>query len=137
MSELNNTVVVQGNYNNIPTQITSNTSVVNIIEGLTLSITADKQNWVSDNLTYTITLENNAELTYTTAVITDIIDTDLVTFIDGSVEIDDAKAQPSEYNYNADTKTLTITLGDVPKDTTKKILFKVKKKIRQAFQASE
>lgn len=128
MSELNNTVVVQGNYNNIPTQITSNTSVVNIIEGLTLSITADKQNWVSDNLTYTITLENKAELTYTTAVVTDTIDTDLVTFIDGSVEIDDAKAQPSEYNYNADTKTLTITLGDVPKDTTKKILFKVKKK---------
>lgn len=128
MSELNNTAVVQGTYNNIPTQITSNTSVVNIIEGLTLNKLADKENWGSGNLTYTITLENKTDTTYVSPVITDIINTDLVDFVNDSVMIDDVKAEASEYSYSTDTKTLTINLSDIPKDTTRKVTFMVKKK---------
>lgn len=45
MNELNNTVTATGNYNNIPTSLTSNTSIVNMIEGLTLTKDADKKNW--------------------------------------------------------------------------------------------
>lgn len=37
MNELNNIVTSTGSYNNIPTSLTSNTSVVNIIEGLTIT----------------------------------------------------------------------------------------------------
>lgn len=55
MNELNNTASANGTYNNIPTSVTSNTSVVNMIEGLTLTKEADKQNWSSGDLTYTIT----------------------------------------------------------------------------------
>lgn len=128
MSELNNTAVVQGTYNNIPTQITSNTSVVNIIEGLTLNKLADKENWGSGNLTYTITLENKTDTTYVSPVITDVINTDLVDFVNDSVMIDDVKAEASEYSYSTDTKTLTINLSDIPKDTTRKVTFMVKKK---------
>lgn len=43
MNELNNTATSLGTYNNIPTSLTSNTSVVNIIEGLTLTKDADKK----------------------------------------------------------------------------------------------
>lgn len=128
MSELNNTAVVQGTYNNIPTQITSNTSVVNIIEGLTLNKLADKENWGSGNLTYTITLENKTDTTYVSPVITDVINTDLVDFVNDSVMIDDVKAEASEYSYSTDTKTLTINLSDITKDTTRKVTFMVKKK---------
>lgn len=128
MSELNNTAVVQGTYNNIPTQITSNTSVVNIIEGLTLNKLADKENWGSGNLTYTITLENKTDITYVSPVITDVINTDLVDFVNDSVMIDDVKAESSEYSYSTDTKTLTINLSDITKDTTRKVTFMVKKK---------
>lgn len=57
MNELNNTVNAVGNYNSIPTSLTSNTSVVTMIEGLTLTKDEDKKNWSSGNLTYKITLQ--------------------------------------------------------------------------------
>ena len=41
INELNNIVTAVRNYNNIPTTLTSNTSVVNIIEGLSLHKEAD------------------------------------------------------------------------------------------------
>ena len=34
MNELTNTVTSNGTYNNVPTELTSNVSVVNIIDGL-------------------------------------------------------------------------------------------------------
>lgn len=43
MNELNNTATSLGTYNSIPTSLTSNTSVVNMIEGLTLPKDADKK----------------------------------------------------------------------------------------------
>ncbi len=50
MSELNNTATPIGNYNSVPTSLTSNTSVVNMVEGLSLTKEADKDNWVVDIL---------------------------------------------------------------------------------------
>lgn len=45
MNELTNIVTAVGNYNNVSTSITSNTSVVNLVSGLTITKEADKQNW--------------------------------------------------------------------------------------------
>ena len=59
MNELENTVTSVGNYNNIQTTLTSNTSKVNIISGLTLTKEADKQNWSDGYLTYIITIDNH------------------------------------------------------------------------------
>ena len=44
MNELNNLVIAVGNYNSVPTFLTSNTSVVNMIEGLTITKTVNKTN---------------------------------------------------------------------------------------------
>ena len=41
-TELTNTVKTVGNYNNIPTSITSDALVVTMISGLTITKTADK-----------------------------------------------------------------------------------------------
>ena len=57
MNELNNIATAVGNYNNISTSLTSNLSVVNIVDGLILTKDADKKNWSSGNLTYTIEIE--------------------------------------------------------------------------------
>lgn len=128
MNELNNIVTATGQYNNIPTSLTSNTSVVNMIEGLTLTKEADKQNWSSGDLTYTITLTNNTDQTYSTPVIKDVINTSLVEFVKGSVVINDTPATESQYSYDEGSSTLTINLSDVGPSSTTTLTFRVTKK---------
>lgn len=128
MSELSNTATSVGLYNNISTSLTSNTSVVNIVEGLTLKKTADKTNWGSGNLTYTITIDNQADETYVKPVVTDVIDTTFVDFVDGSVKINGAYATTQQYQFDQDTHTLTINLEDVTPSSTSTLEFLVKKK---------
>lgn len=128
MNELNNTATSVGNYNNISTVLTSNTSVVNIIEGLTLIKEADKTNWSGGNLKYTITVNNQTDKTYEKPVITDVIDTDLVEFINGSVIIDGIEASTSQYRYDNDTHTLSVDLDDVTPSSISTLTFLVKKK---------
>lgn len=128
MNELENTVTSIGNYNNIPTTLTSNTSKVNIIDGLTLNKQADKQNWGSGYLTYTITLNNQTNQSYTNPVITDVIDTNLVEFVPDSVMIDDKKTPQEKYSYDEGTHTLTIHLDDVTPSSSTTLVFQVEKK---------
>lgn len=128
MNELTNTVYSNGNYNNIPTSLTSNTSVVNMIEGLTLTKDADKKNWSDGLLTYTIKLNNSTTTPYTNPVITDIINTDLVEFVTDSVKINGIEATSSEYSYDTGTHTLTINLNDIEANTEVSVTFNVKKK---------
>lgn len=129
MNELYNTVSSVGNYDNIPTSLTSNTSVVNMIEGLTLLKEADKQNWSDGYLTYKITLNNTTDKSYDSPVITDVIDNSLIDFVEDSVTIDDVKADASKYNYDSDNHTLKITLDKVDASSKVVITFNVKKKI--------
>ncbi len=129
MSELNNSVTAVGNYNSVPTAITSNVSVVNLVDGLSITKEADKNNWVDGNLTYTITVKNDAESSYEKPVVTDIIDTTSVDFVDGSVTIDGTPATTgSQYNYNSDTHTLTVNLSDVLPSSSSTLKFQIKKK---------
>lgn len=87
MEVLNNVVTSIGNYNSIPISITSNTSVVNLVDGLTLIKDVDKKNWTHGDLTYTITVFNETNTVYTGVIITDVLDDTYVTFIPGSVTI--------------------------------------------------
>ncbi len=128
MNELNNTATAEGQYNSIPTSLTSNTSVVTMIEGLTLTKTADKQNWSSGTLTYTIVLNNQTNTAYENPSIVDIIDTDLVDFVENSVTINEVTATSSEYTYNNDNHTLKVTLKEVLANSSSTIKFQVKKK---------
>ena len=125
-NELTNTVTAVGNYNNIPTSITSTASVVTMIDGLTITKTADKTVWADGELTYTIVVSNQTEKTYENPVITDKLDTTLVEFVDGSVIIEGSAATSSEYIYNTDT--LTINLTTINANDTKNVSFKVRKK---------
>ncbi len=127
MNELSNTVTGNGSYEGTPISVTSNTSVVKIVEGLTLELQADKPYWKDGNLKYTITLKNATDVKYETITISDVLDTKYISFVDGTVEINGAKAQTSEYNYNDATHTLTINLSEVEAQGTSTITFNVKK----------
>lgn len=129
MNELNNTVTSIGNYNNIPTSLTSNTSIVNMVEGLTLTKEADKDNWVSGYLTYTITLDNETDKPYEKPVITDILDNTLVEFVNDSVTINGIKADSSKYKYDEGSHTLTVNLDDVSPSRSTTLTFRVTKKV--------
>lgn len=90
--------------------------------------TINQKTWVDGNLTYTITVNNQADKTYEKPVITDVIDTNLVDFIDGSVTIDGQTATKAQYIYDTDNHTLTINLDDVTPSSISTLTFLVKKK---------
>ena len=98
-TELSNTVRAVGNYNDVPTSITSAVSVVTMISGLTITKTADKPVWADGNLTYSIVINNQAEKDYVTPEITDVLDS-LIDFVPESVTIDGVQAETSSYSYN-------------------------------------
>ena len=125
---LNNIAQAVGNYNNIPTSITSSVSVVTLVNGLTITKTANKQIWADGNLTYTIVVDNKAEQTYTSPKVTDILDATLIDFVDGSVIIDGQKANPTQYSFNNQTNTLTVDLEDIAVSSSRTITFDVSKK---------
>lgn len=125
-TKLKNTVSATGTYNNIPTEITSDVVLVTMLSGLTIAKTADKTIWADDYLTYTITITNNTSQTYATPVVKDVVDTNLVTFVNESVTIDGAKAETSEYSFEGNT--LTINLKDLAPNGTSTITFQVAKK---------
>lgn len=127
-TELSNTVRAVGNYNNVPTSITSAVSVVTMISGLTITKTADKPVWADGNLTYSIVINNQAEKDYVTPEITDVLDSNLIEFVPESVTVDGVKAETSSYSYNEGTHTLTINLDDITSGKSKTVTFQVKKK---------
>lgn len=128
MNELNNTATATGTYNSVPTSLTSNATVVNMIDGLTLVKSADKKNWVDGNLTYTITINNQTANSYGTPVVKDVLEDSLVEFVTDSVTIDGVIADKSKYSYDEGTHTLTVNLEDVSPSSSSVLTFQVNKK---------
>ena len=127
-TQLTNTASVLGSYNNVPTAISSQALVVSMIDGLTVTKTADKMIWADGVLTYTIVVDNQATEAYTTPIITDILDTTLVSFVEDSVTIEGVKAEASEYSYDEATGILKINLTDIAPTEKKTVTFQVTKK---------
>ena len=126
--ELNNIVNAVGNYNSIPTSVTSAASVVTMIDGLTITKVADKPVWADGELTYTITISNNADKPYVSPKIKDTLDSNLIEFVSDSVTIDGVEASSSEYEYDTGTNILTVNLTDIDVTNSKVVTFKVRKK---------
>lgn len=126
--ELENIASVVGTYNNLPTSMTSQALVVAMIDGLSITKSADKQSWVDGSLTYTIKIDNQATQSYENPVITDVLDNTLVDFVEDSVYIDGEKATASQYTYDAATHTLTINLSSIESNASSTVTFQVSKK---------
>lgn len=126
--ELENIASVVGTYNNLPTSMTSQALVVAMIDGLSITKSADKQSWVDGLLTYTIKIDNQATQSYENPVITDVLDNTLVNFVEDSVYIDGEKATAAQYTYDSETHTLTINLSSIEANTSSTVTFQVSKK---------
>lgn len=116
--ELTNQVDITGEYGNPASAInfSSNSVTTTIVQGLTVTKTADKTNWVDGPLTYTVVVDNNSGSALTSGKLTDSIDTNLVDFnTTYGVQLDGSSY--SSYTYNSGT--LEITLPDL--DDTKQI----------------
>lgn len=131
--KLENTVTSIGTYNNVLTSLTSNKTIVNMIDGIRLIKSADKVNWGTGNLTYTLKITNQTDKTYTGSTITDIIDSKLVDFITGSLIINGIKANNNQYKYDNLSNTLTINLDDIMPYQVQILRFSVRKKVNKHF----
>ena len=122
--KLSNIAKVTGTYDSIPTALTSEAVITEMIAGLTILKTADKQNWASGNLQYTITITNGAQNAFETPTITDILDPTLIKLVKDSVEVDGKKV---EYTYDETTGELKIVLDTIATETNSVITFQVQK----------
>lgn len=68
----------------MPTSVNSEVLAVSLISGLTVTKSADKRVCADGTLTFTIELDNQTEKSYTSPVITDVLDINLVSFVAGS-----------------------------------------------------
>lgn len=127
MADLTNQVNIVGEYGNTSTPISFSSNVVSttIVEGLSVTKTANKINWVDGPLTYTIVITNNSGSALKDGILTDKLDISLIDFDKTyGVKLND---QPmSNYNYN--DGELKITLPELSNNSTTTILFQVIKK---------
>ena len=105
---------------------TSLVSVLNLINGLTITKSADKINWIDGYLTYKIVITNTSDGIYENAYITDSLDK-MVEFVSNSLIIDNVVATEDDYDYDAEENILTTYLNNVDNKTSKIITFQVKK----------
>ena len=128
-TNLTNQALATGNYDNIPTSISSDALVVVMIDGLKITKEADKMVWADGALTYTITIDNTTEKTYAAPVVTDTLDISLVSFVPNSVTVDGTALEESSYTYDEASGLLTINLTDILASGKKVITFQVTKKV--------
>ena len=122
--KLTNIADVTGTYDSIPTTLTSEGIITDLISGLTIVKTADKQNWATGNLTYTVVVTNTAENDFETPVFTDILDPTLIKLVENSVKVNDAT---TNYTYDAVSGKLSVELETIAKEGTTTITFQVQK----------
>ncbi len=115
-----NSATVTGLYDLLETSLTSNIVTTEIVTGLTITKTADKESWVDGVLTYTITITNEAGLSFTDLTVTDLLDTTLIDLVADSVTVDGTAAA---YTYTAGL--LSVVIPDIASGETAVITFQV------------
>ena len=122
--KLTNVADVTGTYDSIPTTLTSEAIITDLISGLTIVKTADKQNWATGDLTYTVTITNAATNAFENPTFTDILDPTLIKLVDNTVKVNDATV---EYTYDPTTGKLSIELETIATEGSSIITFQVQK----------
>lgn len=103
-----------GGYPDVDTGITAAVTV-QLVDGLDMTLEADREFWVNGPLTYTATISNASGVSYTAPDLTVVLNTSVVTFTAGSVKINGVVAaegtDPGEYEYSSGT--LIAHLDDI------------------------
>lgn len=125
-TNLTNQAQINGTYTEQPVSFSSNIVTTSIIDGLTVTKTADKTNLIDGPLTYTIEVKNSSGESLSSGTLTDTIETTLVDFnTTYGVLIDDTATQDFQYEDGV----LTVTLPNIENDQTVTIKFQVTRKV--------
>lgn len=122
--KLTNIADVTGTYDSIPTTLTSEAIITDLISGLTIVKTADKQNWATGYLTYTVEITNAAENPFENPTFTDILDPTLIKLVENTVKVN---GTTTTYNYDTTTGKLTVELETIATEGSSTITFQVQK----------
>lgn len=124
---LTNQVDITGQYGDTssPVSFSSNIVTTSIIQGLSVTKSADKTNWIDGPLTYTVQIQNTSGTSLTSGILTDNLNTSLVEFNNSfGVTIDDTPTS----NFTYSSGELKITLPTLANDQTTTIKFQVTRK---------
>lgn len=122
---LSNSVDVTGTYDTEQLFLKSNTVVTKIVNGITVVMTADKEKWATGELTYNVTITNNADSTFETPKIVDILDPSLIKLVPNSVKVDSVD---TNYTYDESVGNLSIDLNTIAVGDSSVITFRVQQK---------
>ncbi len=124
-----NTAVADGIVNSLPTDLTGIVTI-HLVNGLTMTKSADKQSWANGELTYTLEIDNTLGTEdYTGITVSDVLDPAVVVLVTDSVEKDGVI---QDYTYNDTSGLLTIPqTGSFDVDAGEKttITFRCTKKV--------
>lgn len=118
-----------GTYNGQSLSLSSALVSVIIVDGLSLTMTADKQVWADGVLTYTIVIANTGGIfPYVAPVVTDTLDVSLITLVDNSVTVDGTPlVLNTDYTFDDTTGKLSVTLADIAVAGSTTLIFQVQK----------
>lgn len=119
-----NTAQIDGVYKTLPATLTTSEVTTQMVSGLTVTKTADKQMWASGNLTYTIVVKNDAGDTFSNIEVTDVLDITKIALVANTVQLD---GKTVTYTYTAATGTLSVKIPDLADDKSGTITFQVSK----------
>ncbi len=122
---LRNFATATGTYNLIPTTLTSEAIITQVVDNLTIIKAADKSVWTDGLLTYTVTITNTAAYDFENPIFKDTLDVTLVSLVDDSVLVDDVV---TAYTYDEQTGELSVNLATIEVGDTVVITFQVAKK---------
>lgn len=105
-----------------PINIKSNIVTTMVVEGITITKTADKDFWTGGELLYTIVVTNNSGNTLSGGEISDMLDTSMVT-LDGNYGVKLNDVDTSNYKY--DQGVLSVALPDIADGQIVTIKFQV------------
>ena len=105
MAQLFNTVNTSGLVNNLLTGLTDTMSI-QLVEGLSVTATADRASWADGYLTYSITIDNTGSDAYTGVTVSDILDPALIRLVAYSVTVD---GDTADYTYDSLTGELVVS----------------------------
>ena len=124
-TNLTNKADIEATYGDTGTPISfsSNDVTTKIIDGITVTKSADKTYWVDGPLTYTIVVTNNSGSTLSGGTLTDSLDAAVTFNQDYGVFLNNSKT--TDFNYA--TPTLTVNLPTLNDTDTATIKFQVTK----------
>lgn len=126
--ELENCSTVFATHDGIPMDLPSN-CVLTLMVDVSVVKSADRKVWATGELTYTVDIKNDNGLALTDSRFEDLLDPDLIVFVNGSVTVTvNGTAVPSPvYNYDSTTGLLTVTLPSIAPNDHVVITFRVVK----------